>query len=129
MSKQVSLVVPDELMRRAEVLAGRSGRPVTEVLTDAIEASLDSLNFSSFGAPEIAALSDTQVLEIADSTMPVGDDQRLNELLARKSEGSLTSAQCDELDPLMLAYQEGLLRKARAVAEAVRRGLRSSPTP
>lgn len=129
MSKQVSLVVPDELMRRAEVLAGHSGRPVAEVLTDAIEASLDPLNFSSSGAVDLATLSNAQILEMADAAMPTEDDQRLGELLARKSEGTLTGAQRDELDPLMQAYQEGLLRKARAVAEAVRRGLRPSPAP
>ena len=41
-SKQIRLILPDELMRRAELFAGLSGRKVADVLTDAIEVSLDS---------------------------------------------------------------------------------------
>jgi hypothetical protein len=41
MSKQISLTLPDELMRRAELFADHSGRKVADVLTDAIEVSLD----------------------------------------------------------------------------------------
>jgi predicted DNA-binding protein len=127
MSKQISLTVPDEVMRRAEVLAGHSGRAVAEVLTDAIEASLDPLSFTSSANDAISELSDAQVLDLADSIMPPADDRRLSELLARKNEGVLTIAERDELAPLMQLYQEGLLRKAQAIAEAVRRGLRPSP--
>ena len=123
MSKQVSLTAPDEVMRRAEVLAGHSGWAVADVLTDAIEASLDPLNFTS-AAGAITELSDVQVLEMADATMPPAHDQRLGELLARRNEGTLTTPEREELAPLMQEYQEGLLRKAQAVREAVRRGLR-----
>lgn len=129
MSKQISLTVPDEVMRRAEVLAGHSGRAVAEVLSDAIEASLDPLSFSSSATDAIGELSDAHVLEMADATMPPADDRRLGELLARKNEGILTMAERDELTPLMQIYQEGLLRKAQAIREAVRRGLRPSPAP
>jgi predicted DNA-binding protein len=127
MSKQISLTVPDEVMRRAEVLAGHSGRAVAEVLTDAIEASLDPLSFTSSANDAIGELSDAQVLELADSTMAPADDQRLGELLDRKNERVLTMGERDELAPLMQIYQEGLLRKAQAIAESVRRGLRPSP--
>jgi predicted DNA-binding protein len=129
MGKQVSLTVPDEVMRRAEVLAGHSGRAVAEVLTDAIEASLDPLSFTSSATDAIGELSDAQVLELADSTMAPADDRRLSELLARKNEGVLLMPERDELTPLMQSYQEGLLRKAQAIREAVRRGLRPSPAP
>jgi predicted DNA-binding protein len=58
MSKQISPTVPDEVMRRAEVLAGDSGRAVAEVLTDAIEASLDPLGFTSSASDAISEMSD-----------------------------------------------------------------------
>lgn len=129
MSKQVSLSVPDEVMRRAEVLAGHSGRAVAEVLADAIEASLDPLGLSSEGAGALADLSDRQVTEFADGHMAPAEDRRLSELLARRQAGGLSAAEREELARLMQIYQQGLLRKAEGLREAVRRGLRPPPSP
>ena len=78
MSKQISLTVPDEVIRRAEVLAGGSGRAVAEVLTDAIEASLDPLGFTASAGDAIGEMSDAQVFEMADSTMATADDRLAN---------------------------------------------------
>ena len=51
-------------------------------------------------------------------------DHRLSELLDEQQAGSLTSDERSELLAFMQIYQEGLLRKAQALHEAVRRGLR-----
>ena len=129
MSKQVSLTVPDEVMRRAEVLAGHSGRAVTEVLAEAIEASLDPLNLESAPGGAISGLSDAQVIEVADATMPAAADRRLSELLARRQAGTLSAEERKELGLLSQMDQQGLLRKAQGMREAVRRGLRPPPAP
>jgi len=50
-------------------------------------------------------------------------DQRLSTMLDRQQAGELTEAERPELLALMQVYQEGLLRKAQALHEAVRRGL------
>jgi hypothetical protein len=55
--------------------------------------------------------------------MPAAEDDRLSYLLDRQQAGLLTSADRTELAALMQRYQEGLLRKARSLREAVRRGL------
>lgn len=129
MSKQVCLTVPDEVMRRAEVLAGHFGRAVTEVLTDAIEAALDPLNLSSNVVGAMGDLPDAQVVQFAEGTMASAEDQRLSSLLDRRQTGVITLDERTELASLMQIYQEGLLRKAQGLSEAVRRGLRPPPAP
>jgi len=129
MSKQISLTLPDELMRRAEVFAGHSGRQVAEVLTDAIEVSLDPFVQPAADVRPPAEWSDEQVLEAADSTMPPDEDRRLTELLDHQQAQTLSPADRGELPALMQAYQLGFLGKAQGVAKAVRRGLRLAPSP
>jgi hypothetical protein len=50
-------------------------------------------------------------------------DARLSDLLDRQQSGILTETERKELQTLMQIYQEGLLRKATALSEAVKRGL------
>jgi hypothetical protein len=61
--------------------------------------------------------------------LPPDQDSRLSELLDRQQVGSLTETERPELATLMQAYHEGLLRKARALEEAVRRRLREPLGP
>lgn len=129
MGKQINLTIPDELMQRAIVFAGCSGRPVADVLTDAIEVSLGAVALPASDDGPAADWSDDQVLAAADSAMPAQDDRRLSELLDQQQAGSLADAERNELQPLMRSYQAGLLRKAHGVAEAVHRGLRPAPLP
>jgi hypothetical protein len=57
------------------------------------------------------------------------DDRRLGELLDRQQAGLLPGAEPAELAALLQVYQRGLLRKAQALREAVRRGLRAPLQP
>jgi len=59
----------------------------------------------------------------------VEDDRRLTELLQRQQAETLLVQEQAELASLMQVYQEGLVRKAEALREAVRRGLRGCLTP
>jgi predicted DNA-binding protein len=131
MSKQISLTLPDEVYRRAEVLAGCSGREVADILATAIESSLDPLGLVDVAAPPAAPSirSDEQVLADADAAMPAAEDERLTSLLDRQQAGRLSPEEETQLTALMQIYQQGMLRKARGLAEAVRRGLRPPPHP
>jgi len=129
MSKQISLTLSDELMRRAEAFAGHSGRPVVDVLTEAIEASLDPVVLPPNEQRPPAEWPEAQVLDAADSTMRPDQDRRLSELLERQQARSLAGEERADLAALMQVYQSGLLRKAHGIAEAVRRGLRPAPLP
>jgi hypothetical protein len=74
----------------------------------------------------VSALPDEDVLALTALQMKPAQDRRLSLLLDRQQTGSLTEAERFELFTLMQVYQEGLLRKAQALHEAVRRGLRES---
>jgi hypothetical protein len=79
--------------------------------------------------PPLGTWSDAEVLAAADSMMSPEDGERLSELLDRQQAGELTEAERPELTSLMQMYQVGQLRKARALAEAVRHGLRERLQP
>lgn len=55
--------------------------------------------------------------------MQPDQDVRISELLDRQQAGTLTESERPELRRLMQIHQEGLLRKATALSEAVECGL------
>jgi hypothetical protein len=129
MSTRVTVTLTDETYRRAEYLARLTGRDVEDILTEALSISLQSFDSHSPLRMPVADLSDGEVLALADSTMEASQDQRMSELLYKQQAGELTPDEQPELTALMQVYQHGLLRKAQALNEAVRRGLREPLEP
>ena len=129
MSTQVVVTLPDEVYRRADRLARLSGRRMSDILADTIALSLPPLSPQADSAQPLSALPDEQVLALADAQMEPAQDQRLSRLLNQQQAGTLTEAERSELFVLMQVYQEKLLRKAQALHEAVRRGLREPLQP
>ena len=72
----------------------------------------------------LSTLSDYQVIALTELQMEPSQDQRLSQLLQTQQERILTTAEQSELEMLMEIYQTGLLRKAQALNESVKRGLR-----
>ena len=70
----------------------------------------------------VTSLSDEDVLKLTELQMSPEEDSRLSRLLDRQQKRKLTVAERAELFILMQVYQNGLLRKAQAMSEAVRRG-------
>ncbi len=126
MSAAITLTLPDTVLERAQLWAEHSGQPITEFLTETIALSLAPLGQAP---PPMSEWTDEVVVSTAELQLPLEDDRRLSELLERQREGSVSELEAGELHRLMVAYQEGLLRKAMALREAVRRGLRESPQP
>jgi hypothetical protein len=124
MSTQVSVTLPDEVYHRAECLARLTGRNVADVLADTIVLSLPPLNPPAKTHEPITDLSGADVLALAELQMRPDQDRRLSVLLERQQAGALPDAERAELLVLMQLYQEGLLRKAQALHEVVKRGLR-----
>lgn len=129
MSTQITLTLPDETYRRAVHLAQITGRSIADVLADTIDISLSPLGTEAASGKPVSELADSEVLAIADSQMEPGQAQRLSELLDKQQAGQLTADERPELLALMQIYQEGLLRKAQALKEAVQRGLRQPLEP
>jgi predicted transcriptional regulator len=123
MSTKVTITLPDEIYQRAELFARLANRDIASVLADTIQFSIPPVRADILDLEPIADLSDEQVLALTELQMEAVQDTRLSELLDRQQAGLLIEDERLELQALMQIYQEGLLRKATALNEAVKRGL------
>ncbi len=123
MSTQVTITLPDEVYQRAQRFAHLANRDVASVLADSILLSIPATREESLDLEPVNSLSDEAVLTLTRLQMDPEQDQHLSFLLNRQQEATLTSSEQLELANLMQIYQEGLLRKATALSEAVKRGL------
>jgi hypothetical protein len=128
MSQLVTLELSDEAVLRAERLANASGMSVGQILSEAVDASLP-LVLPRVQSRPVADLSDAEVLSEQALRMSPDDDARLTILLEKQREGEISPVERQEMMSLMGAYSAGLLRKAEALAEAVKRGLRPPLAP
>jgi pyruvate-formate lyase len=112
-----------------ERLAQLTSRDVADLLADTITLALQPLAVSAESVPAITSLSDEEVLDLTELQMAPERDRRLSALLQKQQERALSAAEQTELVMLMQVYQEGVLRKAQALHEAVRRGLRTPLEP
>ncbi len=69
----------------------------------------------------VASLPDETVLALSGSQMDEKSARRMSHLLDSQQAGLITEIEQSELRALMQVYDEGLLRKTQALAEAVRR--------
>jgi hypothetical protein len=123
MSTQVTITLPDEFYLRAERFARLANRDVASVIADTIKLSLPPISSQVDTLEPISELSDKQVMALTELQMEPEQDKRLSDLLDRQQSGIITEEERQELQDLMQIYQEGLLRKATAFSEAVKRGL------
>ena len=124
MSSQVTLDLPDDVMKQAAHLAGGLGRPVEDFLVQTLQKSLQPSATSTYR--KFSDMSDEEILAFSQADMSSDENQRLSFLLDRQQAGLLTAPEKAELTGLMALYQEMLLNKAQALREAVRRGLREA---
>ena len=117
------ITLPDEVYRRAECFARLANCDVASVLADTIQLSIPPIRADIIDLEPVSTLSNEQVLVLTELEMEVDQDARLSELLDRQQAGILAEDERSELQTLMQIYQEGLLRKATALSEAVKRGL------
>ncbi len=123
MSTQITITLPDEVYQRAERFARLANRDVASVLADTIQLSIPPIRVNVLDLEPISNLSDERVLALTELQMEPEQDDRLSKLLDRQQAGILVEDERLELQTLMQIYQEGLLRKATALSEAVKRGL------
>jgi hypothetical protein len=113
---EVTLEIPDNVMREVRAIAERTGQNLEDVLADWLGRMADEL--------PVEALSDARVLELCDLQMTPEQQSQLSDLLAENREGQLDKSRYEQLDSLMHLYRAGMLRKAEALKVAVQRGLR-----
>lgn len=124
MSTQVTLNLPDKVYDQAARLAELMNQDVPRVLAETIESVLLPLGASVSDLTPVSELSDADVLAAVDLRMDETRGRRLGRLLDRQQAGKLKELERNELAALMQVYHECLVRKAQALGEAVRRGLR-----
>lgn len=129
MTTRVVVDLPDIVYERAVRFAQLTERDVDVVLSETLALSLPALHPHTESIISINDLDDDAVLELANLQLSPEQDLMLSTLLERQQAGNLAVDEQNMLADLMLVYQEGLLRKAQALAEAVRRGLRAPLAP
>lgn len=129
MTRRVMVTLHDDVYRRVERLAQLTSRDVADLLADTITLALPPLAVSAESVPAITSLSNKEILGLTELQMAPEQDLRLSALLQKQQERALSAAEQTELLMLMQVYQEGVLRKAQALHEAVRRGLRTPLEP
>jgi hypothetical protein len=129
MSIQVTLTIPDHIFDNALQLARLTQRDVNDILSDTLSSALPLLPDEAAQAPAIETMSNADVLALSELTLPADQDARLSDLLDAQQAARLIDAERAELAVLLQTYRLGLLRKAQALAEAVRRGLRPPLVP
>jgi hypothetical protein len=129
MATRVLVTLQDDVYRRVEQLAQLTNRDVADLLADTITISLPPLDVPTGPVPAVTSLTDEEVLARAELQMLPAQDRRLSALLQKHQAEELSVPEQTELLALMQVYQEGLLRKAQALREAVRRGLRTPLDP
>ena len=123
MTTQVTLNIPDEIYQRAERFARLANRDIASILADTIAQSITLLGAHINTLPTVAELTPQQLLALTELQLEPEQDAQLSYLLDQQQAGTLTTESRLELEALMQIYREGLLRKATAFAEAVKRGL------
>lgn len=123
MSTKITITLPDEIYQRAERFARLANRDIASVLADTIQLSIPLVSAEVNSLEHVSVLSNEQVLALTELQMETEQDTRLSELLDCQQAGTITEDEHLELQTLMQIYQEGLLRKATALSEAVKRGL------
>jgi hypothetical protein len=123
MSTQITITLTDDVYQKADRFARLANRDIASVLADTIQSSIPHISEAATTLKPISLLSDVDVLALTELQMEPHQDLQLSELLDRQQAGILTDIDRSELQILMQTYQEGLLRKATALSEAVKRKL------
>jgi hypothetical protein len=113
MSTTLIIDLPDELAEKARSAAGT--RPLADAVLDWITRGVEER--------PVEQMSDEEVLRAATAVWSSAHQGELSNLLADQRENRLTTEGRSHLAELMGEYRRGMLTKAKAMNEAVRRGL------
>lgn len=117
MSTEITLILPDEVYRQAQLLAQQHHRNLADILVETLQILLAPTN------KPISTLADSEVVALTRLRLQPLQEQRLSELLDSQQSGTITQTESSELEALIHIYEDRLLQQAQALNEAVRRGL------
>jgi len=117
MTEQLTLDLPEELARRAREFAAATHRRVEDAIVEWIDRAVTE--------QDVAHLSDDQLKDLCDLKLDDAEQQQMSVLLEKQREQEIDPVESQRLELLMDNYRRGLLLKARALKEAVKRGLKA----
>lgn len=122
---EVTLNLPENVYRNFSKIAEEKHLRVEEVITGKLQDDFSGelVNFEE----TIAAWSDEDVLLLAKLKLPKEQAERMSELSDKVQRGIISKVEENELEIYLEIYNNANLRKAYGIAEAVKRGLISSP--
>jgi hypothetical protein len=128
MSRTITLTLPDDVLQSVQRVARATQQSVEELLVTALQAALPTLA----GLPPpivenltaLESLNDQALWQVMLETVPLDQQHRLHDLLARHQAGRLTDVECEQLAMLQQQADLVMLRKARAAALLRFRGKR-----
>jgi hypothetical protein len=124
MQKQITLDVADAEFACASQAALQAGFKLEEYLNIVLKAISSSQSMYEDIVERIFhLLPDELVMQLAKAQMAKKDSQLFTRLLEKQGEGKISGKESEKLKELSETYERGTLRKAYAMAEAVRRGL------
>lgn len=119
---QITVDLPRKIYDEAERLANQTGQELEDILLTALEISLPTLT-DQLASESLESLPDDKLLELVNSQMSEQQNARMSELLAKQQDTQLDPFEARELAFLVYVYEEGSLRKIKAMTEAVKRGI------
>lgn len=126
MDTQITLTLPDDLYQRATNIADLTGWTVEDAVLVMLEVSLPALiPLVDLNKP-VESLTNDHLLALTNLQMSSEYDTRHSSLLYQQQSGTMSPVEHRELQTLQRVYEIGMIFKSRALAEAVKRGLRPS---
>lgn len=122
MNQQITITLSEAALERAINLASVVARPIEKLLAETLELALPDIGAEVL--PSVTALSDEEVLALAQARMEARDNAYLSELLEKQQAGNLNEKERVALHSLNQTYLRLWLRQSEALTEAVKRGLR-----
>ncbi len=115
MNQQTTIEVSEQVWRRANVLAQQNQRKPENVLEEWLEETV--------AETQIEDLTDEEILALTENKLDDEQQNNFSLLLELNCEGTLNDEGKRKLDEMMRIYENGLLRKSKALRVAVERGL------
>lgn len=115
MNQQITIEVSEQVWRRASVLAEQKRQTPEDVLEEWLEETV--------AETRIEDLTDDEILALTELKFNDAQQNDFSRLLEKNREEDLDLSEKRRLDELMRDYENGLLRKSKALRVAVERGL------
>jgi hypothetical protein len=123
---EITLNLPENVYRNFTELAEKKHRRVEDVITDRLQ---DDFSDETADYEEtVASWADEDVLALAKLKLPKEQAVRMSELSDKMQQGTMSKVEENELEIYLEIYNNANLRKAHGIAEAVKRGLVTSPS-